>query len=78
MERMTSTERAESKLRVVVRKSCYCLRWKGTLDDAEDSPFPDSDEGFFWCSQTRSYVGPDGRMADEDVCTDGRKCFERL
>jgi hypothetical protein len=62
------------------RRLCCHLRWREleTLetDAAPDAPHPSSAEGFFWCTQTLSHVGPDDRIADEASCRPGRVCFE--
>jgi hypothetical protein len=62
------------------RRLCCHLRWR-ELDatntgTAPDSPHPSTEDGFFWCTQTLSHVGPDDRIADEASCRPGRVCFE--
>jgi hypothetical protein len=47
--------------------------------DAEPDPsIPNTRDGMFWCSLTMTCLGPDGRVAAEGDCCDGRSCFERL
>jgi hypothetical protein len=59
-------------------ESCCCnLRWKGLYIDAEPDPtIPNMRDGLFWCSQTMTCLGPDGHVADEDSCCEGRRCHE--
>jgi hypothetical protein len=59
------------------RRLCCHLRWRELeTETAPDAPHPSSAEGFFWCTQALSHVGPDGRVADEASCRPGRVCFE--
>jgi hypothetical protein len=47
--------------------------------DAEPDPsIPNTRDGFFWCSHTMNCLGPDGRVADEESCCDGRGCFDPI
>ena len=47
--------------------------------DAEPDPsIPNTGDGFFWCSLTMRCLGPDGRVADEESCCEGRRCYEPL
>jgi hypothetical protein len=32
--------------------------------------------GPFWCAQTQSLIGPDGKIADLEVCRPGRGCCQ--
>jgi hypothetical protein len=62
-----------------VRTCCCQLRWKGMYIDAEPDPsIPNTRDGMFWCSHTMTCLGPDGRVAAEGDCCEGRSCFERL
>jgi len=62
------------------RRLCCHLRWRELppeLDSAApEGATPCSDEGCFWCTHTRSHLGPDGRVADEGSCRSGRECYE--
>lgn len=62
------------------RKTCCTnLRWKGMFIDVEHDPsIPNMRDGLFWCSLTMTCLGPDGRVAAEGDCCDGRRCFERI
>ena len=56
---------------------CCCLRWKGMFIDVEPDPtIPNTRDGLFWCSHTMTCLGPDGRVADEESCCEGRVCHE--
>ena len=56
---------------------CLHLRWKGIYVDVEPDPsIPNMRDGLFWCSQTMTCLGPDGRVASEGHCCDGRGCFK--
>ena len=56
---------------------CSCLRWKGMFIDAEPDPaIPNTRDGLFWCSQTMTCLGPDGRVATEKKCCEGRGCHQ--
>ena len=58
---------------------CARLRWKGMFVDAEPDPdVRNTRDGFFWCSLTMTCLGPDGRVADEESCRQGRVCHEEL
>jgi hypothetical protein len=59
-------------------ESCCCkLRWKGMYIDVEPDPtVPNMRDGLFWCSTTMTCLGPDGRVADEESCCEGRVCHE--
>lgn len=61
------------------RSCCARLRWKGMFVDAEPDPsIPNTRDGFFWCSLTMNCLGPDGRVAEEESCRQGRVCHEEL
>ena len=56
---------------------CPCLRWKGMfIDAAPDPSIPNSRDVLYWCSQTQTCLGPDGPVADQQSCCDGRRCYE--
>ena len=56
---------------------CLHLRWKGIYVDVEPDPtIPNMRDGLFWCSQTFTCLGPDGQVASERHCCDGRGCFK--
>jgi len=70
---------AQSPGRTGPRTCCSRLRWKGMFVDVEPDPsVPNPRDGFCWCSLTHTCLGPDGRVADEARCGDGRGCFEPL
>jgi hypothetical protein len=68
-----------SSLRTTRRLCCH-LRWRELAaadpGTGPDSPHPSSEDGFFWCTQSLSPLGPDDRVADEASCRPGRVCFE--
>lgn len=69
----------ETALGATAARVCCCLRWKGMFIGADPDPsIPHTRDGFFWCRHTMNCLGPDGRVADEESCRDGRRCFERL
>ncbi len=59
---------------------CCCLRSKSLYyqtDDHEDRPGePAVEAGPFWCAQTQSVLGPDGKVADTESCRSGRGCCQ--
>lgn len=58
---------------------CSRLRWKGLYVDVPPDPtIPNPRAGLFWCSHTMNCLGPDGRVATEKSCCEGRTCFEPL
>lgn len=58
---------------------CCNLRWKGMFIENEPDPtIPHTRDGFCWCSHTMTCLGPDGKVADDESCGNGRRCFERL
>ena len=62
-----------------VQACCSRLRWKGLYVDVEPDPtIPNTRDGLFWCSHTMNCLGPDGRVATERNCCEGRSCFEPL
>lgn len=70
---------AGTKPGAAVKAVCCKLRWKGMYIDAEPDPsIPNTRDGFFWCSQTMNCLGPDGAIADEGHCREGRGCFDAL
>lgn len=56
---------------------CSCLCWKGMFIRAEEDPtVPRSDAGLFWCLQTQTCIGPDGRLAEPGNCASAsRACY---
>ena len=67
----------ETSARPRGRTCCTFLRWKGMFIDAERNPtIQNTRDGFCWCVHTMNCLGPDGRVADEESCCDGRRCFE--
>lgn len=46
------------------------------IDAERDPSIPNTRDGFCWCVHTMNCLGPDGRVADEESCCDGRRCFE--
>ena len=61
---------------------CHRLRSKAMYMDVEYDPSVPGGvpgDGYFWCTHTMNCLGPDGRVADRDRCTEGsgRGCFER-
>jgi hypothetical protein len=49
---------------------CPSLRWKGQFILAERDPtVPASNDGLFWCIQTQTCIGPDGRVAEPVKCS---------
>ncbi|HSK79714.1 MAG TPA: hypothetical protein VLQ45_24885 [Thermoanaerobaculia bacterium] len=62
-----------------VAACCSRLRWNGLYVDVEPDPkIPNMRDGLFWCSHTMTCLGPDGRVATERHCCEGRRCFEPL
>jgi hypothetical protein len=58
---------------------CARLRWKGLYVQVTPDPtVPLSNDQLFWCNQTQTCLGPDGRQVDESSCKAGRTCYERL
>lgn len=56
------------------RLVCCFLSGSDSWSDADRDPA--TAEIVFLCRHTRSAVGPDGRVVDEEVCIHGRECFE--
>jgi hypothetical protein len=56
---------------------CRCLRWKSQFVLADPDPsVPGSNEGLFWCIQTQTCMGPDGRLAEPgNCCSASRDCY---
>jgi hypothetical protein len=59
-------------------KVCCCLRTKTMFYDTPDHDRPESLEaqkaGPFWCGETQSLIGPDGKIASLDACRRDRGC----
>ena len=58
---------------------CSSLRSKQLFYDTEDHDRVDAHHtgevnGPFWCTLTQSLLGPDGKIADVDLCRQGRTC----
>jgi hypothetical protein len=55
---------------------CPSLRWKGQFILAERDPtVPASNDGLFWCIQTQTCIGPDGKLAEPGNCSSSlRSC----
>ena len=67
-----------SNLWTVKLHLCRKLRTKAMFIDADPDPdVPDTADGMFWCTHTRNCLGPDGQVASEMECQEGRACFER-
>jgi hypothetical protein len=65
----------------VLTNRCEGLRWKGMFietADGDDPTVPLSNSRIYWCVFTQNCLGPDGEVADEDVCTASRSCYRRL
>jgi hypothetical protein len=46
------------------------------IDVEPDPTIPNMRDGLYWCSRTMTCLGPDGRVADEESCCEGRGCHE--
>ncbi len=58
---------------------CANLRWKGMFVDAvRDPSVQRGNDRLFWCLHTQNCLGPDGKVADDEQCGQGRGCFEAL
>ncbi|HZN11064.1 MAG TPA: hypothetical protein VFC61_05265 [Blastocatellia bacterium] len=55
---------------------CAALRWKGMFVWAEPDPTAQrSNTAIFWCLQTQTSLGPDGKVAEPAKCDGaGRSC----
>lgn len=57
-----------------VSELCPSLRWKGQFIEAEKDPV--CADGICWCLYTQTCIGPDGKVADRDNCTNSsRTCY---
>lgn len=61
---------------------CHRLRSKAMYMDVEYDPSVPGGipgDGYFWCTHTQNCLGPDGRVATREQCSEdaGRPCFER-
>ena len=53
---------------------CPSLRWKGQFIEAEHDPTVQrSNDGNFWCMQTQTCIGPDGKLAEPRPCSSKRR-----
>ncbi len=53
---------------------CPSLRWKGQFVEAPRDPI--CADGICWCVFTQTCIGPDGKVADRDNCTNSsRECY---
>ena len=48
------------------------------VDVEPDPSIPNMRDGLYWCSRTQTCLGPDGKVATEGHCCDGRRCFNPL
>ena len=61
---------------------CLTLRHKGmyvmALPDPDESKFYDTsfDSTAYWCGETQTGFGPDGRPANPEQCQSGRACCQ--
>lgn len=55
---------------------CPTLRWKDTFVLAErDASVPPTNDGLYWCGQTQTCIGPDGKLAEPGQCAStNRNC----
>ena len=68
-----------SGLALIQTERCDHLRCKGMYVDAIwDPSVPHAGDRLFWCHQTQQCVGPDGKVADDEVCTAERACYKTL
>jgi hypothetical protein len=58
---------------------CTHLRWKGMFVPAEDdATVARGGGGLFWCLDTQTCLGPDGKLAEPGNCSSpGRACYGR-
>ena len=70
-----------ARLSVLIASGTVCssLRSKQLFYDTDDHDRVDEHHsaevsGPFWCTETQSVIGPDGKVADADVCRGGRGC----
>lgn len=45
---------------------------------AQDASAHQGGSGLFWCSQTQSCLGPDGKSVHCDDCKPGRGCYDAV
>ena len=60
------------------QERCGNLRWKGMfidIDGGAPTPESQSSEHVCWCVLTQGPLGPDGQVADEDICNPFRSCY---
>lgn len=66
-----------SGLALIQIERCDHLRAKGMYVNAIwDPSVPHAEDRLFWCHRTQQCVGPDGKVADDEVCTGGRECYQ--
>lgn len=58
-------------------KLCKYLRSKEMFYDAPAEQDDEFSSGIFWCSNTETCLGPDGKPVDDETCGSGRQCYER-
>ncbi len=68
---------AGPSLNVLIQNGTVCqsLRAKTMFYQVEGEENSGS-HGPFWCAQTQSPIGPDGKVADTENCRPGRSCCE--
>ena len=59
---------------------CRFLTSKEMFVDLERDPSSPhgAGSGLFWCSQTQTCIGPDGKTVHTLDCTPGRNCYDEL
>jgi hypothetical protein len=71
------------RLNILIERGemCHSLRsktmfYQSVVEDPANTEH--SPEGPFWCAETQSLIGPDGKIADAEACKpgSGRGCCE--
>jgi hypothetical protein len=58
---------------------CAALRWKEMFIGVERDPtVQPSNTGSFWCLYTQNCLGPDGLVAEPELCASGERGCHRV
>jgi hypothetical protein len=53
---------------------CTSLRWKSQYIWSDPDPnVPACNDGLFWCGNTQTCIGPDGKLAEPGNCCFGER-----
>ncbi|HWP30496.1 MAG TPA: hypothetical protein VNK96_02040 [Fimbriimonadales bacterium] len=72
---METKSTKDTKTEALKKSACAFLRCKQDFVHAEFSERESASPRIYWCGKTLSNFGPDGEIAEIEICQPGRECF---